>query len=228
MILVVDDDANLRHLLERELSAAGYRVTQAASGVEAIERARRHPPSLVLLDLTLPDLDGVEVLRWLKASPATARIGVLLVSGRCSEDDRIAGLQLGADDYIGKPFSLRELLLRVQAVYRRVSGGQAAEVVDVVRRAGRIEIDPGAFVVRVDGAEMALTVTEFRLLQALSERGGRVCTRDELQARAGSAAHAPESRVLQAHMRRLRRKLGAAGASIETVRAVGYRLRVDR
>ena len=227
MILVVDDDADLRRLLERELKSAGYRVTQAASGAEAIERARRHQPSLVLLDVNLPDLDGVEVLRQLKASPSTARLAVVLVSGRCSEADRIAGLELGADDYIGKPFSLRELLLRVQAVHRRVNNGDD-DSVDAVWRAGRIEIDPGAFVARVDGAPVALTVTEFRLLQALSERGGRVCTRAELEARAGGGVHVPESRVLQTHMRRLRRKLGDAGASIETVRAIGYRLRVDR
>jgi DNA-binding response OmpR family regulator len=227
VILVVDDDDDLRRLLERELQAAGYRVTQAASGAEAIERARRHLPSLVLLDMGLPDLDGVEVLRRLKASPATARAAVVMVSGRCGEADRIAGFELGADDYIGKPFSLRELMLRVQAVHRRVNGHES-DVIDAIRRAGRIEIDPGAFVVRVDGASVALTVTEFRLLQALSDRGGRVCTHAELEARAGGAAHVPQSRVLQTHMRRLRRKLGEAGASIETVRAVGYRLRLDR
>ena len=227
MILVVDDDADLRRLLERELEAAGYRVTQAASGSEALERARRHLPALVLLDMSLPDVDGVEVLRRLKASPSTAHVAVVLLSGRCAEADRIAGLELGADDYIGKPFSLRELLLRVQAVHRRVNGGDG-DAIDAVRRAGRIEIDPGAFVVRVDGAPVALTVTEFRLLQALSERGGRVCTHAELEARAGGGAHVPESRVVQTHMRRLRRKLGDAGSAIETVRAIGYRLRIDR
>ena len=115
----------------------------------------------------------------------------------------------------------------MQAVHRRVRGGDG-DVTDAVRRAGRIEIDPGAFLVRVDGAPVSLTVTEFRLLQALSDRGGRVCTHDELEARAGGGAHVPESRVLQTHMRRLRRKLGDAGASIETVRAIGYRLRIDR
>ena len=227
MILVVDDDADLRRLLERELRAAGYRVLQAASGAEAIERARRHHPSLILLDMNLPDLDGIEVVRRLKQAAATAQIAVMLVSGRSSEADRIAGLEVGADDYIGKPFSLRELLLRVQAVHRRVARRRRRPDGDV-RRAGRIEIDPGAFLVRVDGEAVSLTVTEFRLLQALSDRGGRVCTHDELEARAGGGAHVPESRVLQTHMRRLRRKLGDAGASIETVRAVGYRLRVDR
>jgi two-component system, OmpR family, phosphate regulon response regulator PhoB len=226
VILVVDDDADLRHLLERELEGAGYRVMLAANGAEAMERARRHPPSLVLLDLNLPDVDGIEVLRYLKESPATARAAVLLVSGRSSEGDRIAGLELGADDYIGKPFSLRELLLRVQAVLRRV--GSDGDGGDGVRRAGRIEIDRGAFAVRVDGAPVPLTVTEFRLLEALSERGGRVCTRAELEARAGGGPHVPDSRVLQTHMRRLRRKLGDAGAQIETVRAVGYRLRVGQ
>ncbi len=224
MILVVDDDADLRRLLDRELEAAGYQVAQSASGAEAIERARRHQPTLVLLDLNLPDLDGIEVLRQLKAVPSTARAGVVLLSGRASEADRIAAFELGADDYVIKPFSVRELLLRVRAVYRRLGNGGA----HALRRAGRIEIDPGAFVVRVDGAAVGLTITEFRLLQALSEAAGRVCARAELESRAGCGPHVPKSRVLQTHMRRLRHKLGDAGAAVETVRAVGYRLRSDR
>jgi DNA-binding response OmpR family regulator len=179
----------------------------------------------VLLDLNLPDLDGIEVLRRLKAQPTTARAAVVLLSARTSEQDRIAAFELGADDYVAKPFSLRELLLRVQAVYRRFHGSGGDEP---VRRAGRIEIDPGAFVVRVDGAPVTVTITEFRLLQALSEAAGRVCARAELEARAGCGPHVPHSRVLQTHLRRLRHKLGDAGAAIETVRAVGYRLRVDR
>jgi two-component system phosphate regulon response regulator PhoB len=152
---------------------------------------------------------------------------VVLLSGRNSENDRIVAFELGADDYVVKPFSLRELLLRVSAVYRRVAGGDG-DAIDAVRRAGRIEIDPGAFVVRVDGLAVALTITEFRLLQVLSDAAGKVCTRPELESRAGCGPHVPNSRVLQTHMRRLRQKLGGAGSSIETVRAVGYRLRVDR
>jgi DNA-binding response OmpR family regulator len=221
VILIVDDDRDLRQLLDRELTAAGHRVAQAGSGGEAIERARVHRPSVVLLDLNLPDMDGAVVMRELRAAPETARAAVMLLSGRCSERDRIAGLELGADDYIGKPFSVRELLLRIAAVERRVHVGEA----ETVRRAGRIEIDPAGFLVRVDGVPLPLTVTEFRLLEALSERIGRVCTRAELEQRTGSGRQAPGSRVLQVHVRRLRRKLGAAGAQIETVRAVGYRLR---
>jgi len=176
--------------------------------------------------LNLPDVDGIEVLRQLKAGPATARAGVMLLSGRAGEHDRIAAFEAGADDYVAKPFSLRELLLRVQAVLRRLSSG--GEAGDGVRRAGRIEIDAGAFVVRVDGAPVALTITEFRLLQALSEAKGRVCARGELEARAGCGPHVPDSRVLQTHVRRLRQKLGEAGGAIETVRGVGYRLRGER
>jgi DNA-binding response OmpR family regulator len=222
VILIVDDDRDLRQLLERELTAAGHRVAQAASGAEALERARVHRPSVVLLDLGLPDIDGGEVLRRLRETPVTARAAVLLLSGRTSEPDRIAGLELGADDYITKPFSVRELLLRIAAVERRVHADGNG---DGVRRAGRIEIDRGAFVVRVDGAPVPLTVTEFRLLEALSERPGRVCTRAELEQRAGAGRHGPASRVLQTHVRRLRLKLGVAGEQIETVRAIGYRLR---
>jgi two-component system phosphate regulon response regulator PhoB len=225
MILVVEDDVDLLRLLERELVAANHRVLVATNGAGALERARRHHPALVLLDVNLPDIDGIEVLRRLKQSPGTARAAVVLLSGRAGESDRIVGLELGADDYIAKPFSLRELLLRVQAVYRRVADFDSERA---ARRVGRIEIDPAAFVVRVDGARVSLTVTEFRLLEVLSEGGGRVCTRAELEARAGRGQHVPDSRVLQTHMRRLKRKLGEAGAQIETVRAVGYRLRVDQ
>ncbi len=221
MILVVDDDRDLRQRLERELTSAGHRVAQAGGGAEALERARVHRPSVVLLDLNLPDIDGGVVLRRLRASPTTARAAVMLLSGRASEPDRIAGLELGADDYMVKPFSVRELLLRIAAVERRVR----ADADEAVRRAGRIEVDPAAFVARVDGRPVPLTATEFRLLEALSERPGRVCTRAELEQRAGGGPHVPSSRVLQTHMRRLRRKLGAAGEQIETVRAVGYRLR---
>ncbi|HEX8953813.1 MAG TPA: response regulator transcription factor [Polyangia bacterium] len=221
MILVVDDDRDLRSLLARELTAAGHRVAQAGSGAEALERARVHRPSLVLLDLNLPDMDGAEVLRHLRAAPTTQGAAVMLLTGRNSEADRIAGLELGADDFVAKPFSVRELLLRIAAVERRVHADQD----DGVRRTGRIEIDRGAFVVRVDGAPVALTITEFRVLEALSERPGRVCTRVELEQRAGGGPHVPNSRVLQTHVRRLRQKLGVAGEQIETVRAVGYRLR---
>jgi two-component system phosphate regulon response regulator PhoB len=226
VILVIDDDRDLRRLLVSELSAAGYRVAQAATGAEALERARVHRPEVVLLDLNLPDLSGEEVLRRLKSEEATVRAAVLLLSGRATEHDRIAGLELGADDYIAKPFSLRELMLRVQAIHRRL--GTNGERDGVVRRAGSIEIDGGAYLVRVDGEPAPVTITEFRLLQALSEAEGRVCTRAELESRAGCGPHVPHSRVLQTHMRRLRNKLGAAGACIETVRAVGYRLRVER
>lgn len=221
MILVVDDDRDLRALLGRELTAAGHRVAQAGSGAEALERARVHRPSVVLLDLNLPDIDGIEVLRQLRAGSATARAAVVLLTGRCGESDRITGLSSGADDYVAKPFSMRELLLRVAAVQRRL----AAEPEERVRRSGRIEIDLGAFTVRVDGAPIALTVTEFRLLEALSERPGQLHTRAELERRAGGGPHVPNSRVLQTHMQRLRQKLGAAGDQIEMVRAIGYRLR---
>ncbi len=220
MILVVDDDRDLRLLLARELTAAGHRVAQAGSGAEALERARVHRPSTILLDLNLPDVDGFDVLRRLRGEPATSRAAVVLLTGRDTETDRITGLSLGADDYVAKPFSVRELLLRIAAVERRVHD----EPPERVRRAGRIEIDPAAFVVRVDGTPVAVTVTEFRLLEALSDHPGRVCTHAELEQRVGGGPHVPNSRVLQTHVRRLRRKLGAAGAQIQTVRAVGYRL----
>jgi two-component system phosphate regulon response regulator PhoB len=225
-VLIVDDDRALRELLVRELIAAGYRVSQAADGVSALAQARVHRPTVVLLDLNLPDLEGDEVLRRLRQGPGGVTMGIILLTGRVGERDRITGFELGADDYVAKPFSLRELLLRVDAICRRLR--VAVEPADSVHRAGRIEIDRAAFVVRVDGAPVPVTITEFRLLEALSDDVGRVCTCAELLVRVGSIARDPQTRALQTHMRRLRHKLGAAGEQIETVRAVGYRLRKDQ
>jgi two-component system phosphate regulon response regulator PhoB len=178
---------------------------------------------VVLLDLNLPDVGGEEVLRQLRQGRGGESMGIILLTGRASERDRILGFESGADDYVAKPFSLRELLLRVDAVCRRRRG--PSELGDGVQRTGRIEIDRAAFVVRVDGAPVPVTVTEFRLLEALTDEVGRVCTRAELLGRVGSVTRDPHARVLQTHMRRLRHKLGAAAEQIETVRAVGYRLR---
>jgi two-component system phosphate regulon response regulator PhoB len=227
LILVVDDNRDLRGLLERELGAAGYRVALAATGEEALVRARALEPALVLLDLGLPDLDGTEVLRQLHAAPATASLGVIFLSGRTGEDERIRAFELGADDYVSKPFSVRELLLRVEAVCRRAR--EHSRAAERVQRAGRIEIDPAAYRVRVDGAPVPVTQTEFRLLQALGDAAGRVCTREELLRRLDPDDRPPaRGRALRTQMCRIRQKLGSAAAQLETVRSIGYRLRLDR
>jgi two-component system phosphate regulon response regulator PhoB len=228
LLLLADGDRDLRLLLERELEAAGFRVTQAGTGEEALERARALKPTLAVLDgeLALGETvgRGGEVLRRLRSARDTAAMGVVLLTARDDDGARIAALELGADDVVAKPFSLRELELRVEAVYRRVSdqgGGESEKV----QRAGRIEIDPASFVVRVDGARVSTTMTEFRLLKALSDAGGRVCTREELLLRVSPGAQEVRGRVLRTQIRRLRLKLGEAGAQLETVHSVGYRLR---
>jgi two-component system alkaline phosphatase synthesis response regulator PhoP len=231
LLLLADGDRDLRQLLERELESAGFRVTQAETGEEALERARVLKPVLAVLDRDLPLAafvgGGSEVLRRLRAARDTAEMGVLLLTARDDDGVRIAALELGADDVMAKPFSLRELELRVEAVYRRVSDHGGGED-EKVQRAGRIEIDPASFVVRVDGARIATTMTEFRLLKALSDAGGRVCTREELLLRVSPGPQDLRGRVLRTQIRRLRLKLGPAGAQLETVHSVGYRLRQDR
>jgi two-component system phosphate regulon response regulator PhoB len=230
LLLLADGDRDLRLLLERELVSAGFRVTQAETGEEALARARALQPALVVLDGDLPlaatARGGREVLRRLRAASDTAAMGVVLLTARGDDSERIAALELGADDVIVKPFSLRELQLRAEAVYRRVSDhGSRGGASEQVQRAGRIEIDPASFVVRVDGARIATTMTEFRLLKALSDAGGRVCTREELLVRVSPGAQDIRGRVLRTQIRRLRLKLGDAGAQLETVHSVGYRLR---
>jgi two-component system phosphate regulon response regulator PhoB len=231
LLLLADGDRDLRQLLERELAAAGFRVTQAETGEDALQRARALKPALVVLDGDLPlaatARGGREVLRRLRAARDTAAMGVVLLTAHGDDGERIAALELGADDVVVKPFSLRELELRVEAVYRRVSdhGGGGGGAGEQVQRAGRIEIDPASFVVRVDGARIPTTMTEFRLLKALSDAGGRVCTREELLVRVSPGAQDIRGRVLRTQIRRLRLKLGDAGAQLETVHSVGYRLR---
>jgi DNA-binding response OmpR family regulator len=218
VILIVEDDRALRRLLVEQLALEGYRAVPAADGVEALARARAHRPRIVLLDLNLPDMAGEDVCRQLKGDPATAEAAVLMLTGKASEADRIAGLEAGAEDYIGKPFSLRELFLRLEAVRRRLApahgGGEGR---------GGIVVDDRGLGVHVGGRMVQLTSIELRLFEALLEMAGQVCTREELELRAW--AEPGRGRKLRTYVGRLRQKLGAAGVSIETVRAIGYRLR---
>jgi two-component system phosphate regulon response regulator PhoB len=217
VILIVEDDRALRRLLVEQLALEGYRPVPAADGVEALARARAHRPRIVLLDLNLPDMAGEDVCRRLKGDPATAEAAVLMVTGKAGEADRIAGLEAGAEDYIGKPFSLRELILRVEAVRRRLAAAHAGE------GRGGIVVDDRGLGVHVGGRMVQLTSIEMRLFEALLEMAGQVCTREELEARAWAGPGG--GRKLRTYVGRLRQKLGAAGVSIETVRAIGYRLR---
>jgi two-component system phosphate regulon response regulator PhoB len=221
-ILVVEDEPDLAEVLQFNLAKAGFAVELERRGDSALEALRRQPPDLLVLDLMLPGLDGLELTRILKRDPATARIPLVMLTARAEEVDRIVGLELGADDYIPKPFSPREVVLRIKAVLRRRDGEAAGgERLD----SGGIRLDLGAHRAEVRGREVQLTATEFRLLKVLIERQGRVQTRARLLTDVWGYAEDVDSRTVDTHVRRLRRKLGAEADRIETVIGVGYRLR---
>jgi two-component system, OmpR family, phosphate regulon response regulator PhoB len=226
LVLIVDDERDLRTLLDFNLKQAGYRTAHAGTGAEALTRARTMQPLVIILDLNLPDVSGTDVCRLIKGDPQTAHIPVLMLTARGSEADRILGLELGADDYVCKPFSVREVMLRVDAVARRSQGGERATGAPTrVLTAGPIELDVDAYIARVDGKELPLTLQEFRLLAYLVEGKGRVRTRDELLSDVWNTSPDVETRTVDTHVKRLRDKLGAAGEVIETVRGLGYRVR---
>ena len=223
-ILVVEDERDIAALVAFHLTKEGFRVRTVASGLDAMEAIRAERPDLVVLDLMLPGMSGYEILHELRRRPEVADVPVVVLTARRDEEDRIRGLQLGADDYLTKPFSPRELVLRVAAVLRRV---QAAPVAGGGRvlHAGPIRVDLGAMVVRVDGAPVDLTPTEYRLLVSLMERRGRVQTRQQLLENAWDIHVRIETRTVDMHIQRLRAKLGRGGDLVETVRGFGYRFR---
>ncbi|HEY2026807.1 MAG TPA: response regulator transcription factor [Gemmatimonadaceae bacterium] len=225
-VLVVDDEADIVALVAYHLAKSGYRVSTASSGTDALEAMRRERPALVVLDLMLPGLSGYEVLEQLRASDATRDVAVLMLTARREEPDRIRGLSLGADDYLTKPFSPQELVLRVGAILRRVSAGgtNAGDRIAI----GPLEIDCDAHVVRVNDVPVELTPTEFKLLLTLAERRGRVQARAHLLQTVWEAAPDIQTRTVDMHVQRLRAKLGDAGDLIETVRGFGYRLRAPQ
>ncbi|MCA0377397.1 MAG: response regulator transcription factor [Gemmatimonadetes bacterium] len=225
-ILVVDDEPDIVALVAYHLAKAGFRVATASSGQEALELARRERPSLIVLDLMLPGLSGFDVLEQLRADEQTREVAVLMLTARREEPDRIRGLSLGADDYLTKPFSPAELVLRVQAILRRTGSAAPAGSADTVG-IGPLLIDRGAMRVTVDGHAVELTPTEFKLLLTLAERRGRVQGRGHLLETVWEAAPDIQTRTVDMHVQRLRTKLGAAGDLIETVRGFGYRLRAN-
>ena len=227
-ILVVDDEPDIVALVAYHLAKAGYRVSTASAGGDAVEVARRERPALVVLDLMLPDRSGFDVLEQLRAEEATHEVAVLLLTARREEPDRIRGLSLGADDYLTKPFSPQELVLRVGAILRRVSSTPPAPGEGEVLSIGSLRIDRAAMTVDVDGRRVELTPTEFRLLLTLAERRGRVQARGHLLETVWEAAPDIQTRTVDMHVQRLRSKLGDAGELIETVRGFGYRLRAPQ
>lgn len=222
-VLVVDDEPDITGLVAYHLARAGYRVSTAATGAEALASVRAERPNLVILDLMLPGMSGYDVLTELRRQDATRMLGVIVLTARRDEADRIKGLTLGADDYLPKPFSPQELVLRVSAVLRRLSAPAIGTRGQIV--AGPIALDGQAHQVHVDGREIELTATEFRLLRVLIEREGRVQTRTQLLETVWQAQPDIQTRTVDMHVQRLRTKLGDAGDWIETVRGVGYRLR---
>ncbi len=222
-ILVVDDEEDLRNLLRHSLTKEGFTVRTAATGPEALALAPTMRPSLVLLDLMLPGMQGTEVCRRLRAEPALTGTPIIMLTARGDELDRVVGFELGADDDVTKPFSTRELVLRIRAVLRRSVAGGATESEGSLR-VGALRIDAAAHRVWVDDEEVQLTATEFRLLTTLARRSGRVQTRGQLLQEVWEMPPDLSTRTVDTHMKRLREKLGAAGERLETVRGVGYRL----
>lgn len=225
-ILVVEDERDIAALVGYHLTKEGYRVRTAGGGPEALEEMVSNRPDLIVLDLMLPGLSGFEVLAELRRRPEIADTPVIVLTARRDEIDRIKGLELGADDYVTKPFSPQELILRVAAVLRRV---RAPAVVGSSRilRGGPIMLDLNAMRVEVEGREIQLTPTEYRLLATLLERRGRVQSRRQLLQAAWDVHVQIETRTVDMHVQRLRSKLGAAGDLIETVRGFGYRFLSD-
>ncbi len=228
-IAIVEDEADIAELLAYNLGRAGYEVDRFERGDEAWEALRREPPDLVLLDLMLPGLDGLDLARMLKRETSTSHVPIIMVTAKGDEVDRIVGLELGADDYIAKPFSPRELVLRVKAVLRRASEEAEASAAPQPParwlQAGGVRLDPEGFQVLVDDQEISLTATEFRLLEALISGRGRTQTRAALLAEVWGYAEDVESRTVDTHVRRLRKKLGPEADRLETVIGIGYRLR---
>jgi DNA-binding response OmpR family regulator len=220
-ILVADDEPDVLSLVVLNLQRAGYDVLKAEDGEQALRLAREHLPSLLVLDVMMPGLSGFDVVKQLKQTAQTARLPVLMLTARADEVDRIVGLELGADDYVTKPFSPREIVLRVQSVLRRVEA--PAEVVEMLE-VGEIRVDRVRHEVFIAGVREEFTATEFKLLTVLMERCGRLQSREVLLNDVWGYETVIDTRTVDTHIRRLRDKLGKASGMIDTVRGFGYRM----
>jgi DNA-binding response OmpR family regulator len=220
-VLVVEDDADIAELIRHSLERAGHTVDQLASGREVLAHARRHTPDVIVLDLMLPGMDGLLVCQALRADEQTAAIPVIVVTARGEEFDRVRGLELGADDYVTKPFSPRELAARVNALLRRADRPKAAAK---VLRYGRLTVDIDRHEVTLDGQDLRLTAKEFLLLQYLIEHSGRVLSRDRLLTDVWGYQYTGGTRTVDVHVRRLREKVPLLESALTTVKQFGYRL----
>ena len=219
-VLIIEDEPDLVRALEYNFRQAGFEVQSAGRGKEGLRLALAKPPDIILLDLMLPDASGTEICRSLKGDARTGQVPVVMVTARGEEVDRVVGFEVGADDYVVKPFSPRELVLRVKAILRR---GSEAPPAEEKTDFGTLRVDHGAHRVFVEGQEVQLTAIEFRLLATLLGRRNRVQTRETLLNDVWSIHLHVETRTVDTHIKRLREKLGKGGAYIHTVRGVGYR-----
>jgi two-component system phosphate regulon response regulator PhoB len=219
-ILVVDDEPDALEVLGFKLKEAGFTPLFAKDGARAIVAARDERPALIVLDLMLPEIDGLEVCKILRRDPGTASIPILMLTAKATEMDRVLGLELGADDYVTKPFSPRELVLRIKKLLARV---KSADDPVTQLRIGELEIDVPRHEVKIEGSAVTLTATEFKLLEILARRRGRVQTRERLLQDVWGYDNPIDSRTVDTHMRRLREKVGIVANYLETIRGVGYR-----
>ena len=220
-ILVIEDEKDLAGLVAFNLEKEGYRCIIACDGIQGLEMARLHNPDLILLDLMLPGMLGTEVCKLLKKTENTAQIPVIMLTAKGEEIDKVVGFEVGADDYVVKPFSTRELTLRVKAVLRRFAVETEAEAIINI---GTVTIDTSRHVVAVNGEEITFTSTEFKLLHTLVKRWGRVQSRDVLLRDVWGYNYVGDTRTVDTHITRLRTKMGEAGEMIKTVRGFGYKL----
>jgi two-component system phosphate regulon response regulator PhoB len=221
-VLVVDDEPDVRMLLRTNLRAAGFDVLEAANGAEGLALAKHDLPAVIILDLMMPEMNGIEVCRALRKHPPTSRIPILMLTAKTAEEDKVAGFEVGADDYVTKPFSPREVILRVRAVARRKPDQGSGKAIPA--RAGLITMDRAEMSATIGGKKLVLTSTEFRLLELLVRRAGQIQSRDTLLSEVWGYQANLDTRTVDTHVRRLREKLGRAGRLVETVRGSGYRL----
>jgi two-component system phosphate regulon response regulator PhoB len=222
-ILIVEDDTDILHLLQYHFQERGYTTRTASNGAEALAELGLQRPDLVVLDLMLPDMHGLSLCKRIRNDPENEDLPVLMLTALGQEQDRVTGFETGADDYVVKPFSPRELLLRVESLLHRAYGRSPGTAEDQVYECGGLRVEPGAYRVTVDGGEVGLTTTEFQLLQTLLRARGRVLTREQLLESVWGYEFAGYDRTVDTHLHRLRHKLGHYAACIQTVRGVGYR-----
>jgi two-component system phosphate regulon response regulator PhoB len=224
-ILIIEDEEDIVALVEYHLRQSGFTVIRALDGPSGLERARKELPSLIILDLMLPGMDGKDICRALKSNPLTQSLPILMLTAKGEEADRVIGFELGADDYVTKPFSPRELVLRVKAILRRKEVGPDGEKVIQI---GDLLIDIDRHHVSIKKSPIKLTSTEFKLLVELASKRGRVQTREHLLDKVWGYTYEGYARTVDTHVRRLREKMGSSGDYIETIRGVGYRLREEK